>query len=222
MPRPTQLVIAKGIALMTLAAALGGPAVAHRLVVSGDIWCQDGAIDFKDFRRVADRLGYVCDYDVDECKEDLNHNHVVDHSDTMIVAAHMGKSCLHADVNGDQDEDLSDVIAAIGAMGTDCSADLDRDGEVTVLDRLHVQAAFDSTVDPHSHPRATRLAGDLCAIGADDVIAAVHAIGTDCRADVNHDGTIDCHDVNTICEAVGLCPPVVMACAPEPVAPECP
>ncbi len=205
---------------LALAAGHGQPADAHRLVVSGDIWCDDGAIDFKDFRRVAGRIGDACNYDVELCEEDLNHNHFIDYSDAMIVAANMGRSCKRADVNGDGVEDLADVTTAIAALDTDCLADLDRDGTITVLDRLHVQAAFDS--DPHSHPRATQLAGNVCAIGVNDVIAALNAAGTDCRSDVTHDGRVDCHDVNKICEAIGLCPPVVMECAPVPDEPTCP
>lgn len=203
---------------LVLLSGIASPGKAHRLVHSGEIWCQDGVIDEADLAQVLAAVGTACSQSRG-CPEDLNHNHYVGASDVAIVATRLGDTCMPADVDGDGDVDADDVTAVLEAQGLDCRADIDRNGFVGEADVAHIEMAFGPAPDPHL--ATTQVQGDVCTLSIGDLLATHEILGRDCRGDVNRDRVIDGCDAAIVCSQAGACPPDLPACETVDVEP-CP
>lgn len=133
------------------------------------------------------------------CVADWNHTHVVGDGDLRLLLGNWGPCRDHADVNGDGDVDLDDAAEVVDDLDLDCRPDLDFSGLVEGNDFNLAQLAW-GPGDDHQ--------GDVDRDGVleigDDLLAVVNALGRVCTSDVDLDGTVDCQDLEDVCEAGGI------------------
>jgi len=180
---------------------LSAAANAHEITYEGKI-CEclgdvddDGDVDRDDVDAVLDSFYAICD-DATGCIEDLNHNHRVGDGDLRVLLGRWGDCPLEADVDRDKDRDVDDALAILGDLGLDCRGDLDWNGTIEEND---VEIAEDTWgLSPDYHPVSLVL-DDEPGLALQDLLALYEALGRDCRADVDRNGTVECNDFDELC-----------------------
>ncbi len=146
-----------------------------------------------------------CEYPCPEARNfDLNHNHVVGEGDLRVLLGNWGPCRDRADVNGGGDVDHDDAVAVADDIDLleplDCQPDLDFSGGVEGNDLNLAQLAW-GPGDDHQ--------GDVDRDGyleiADDLLAVVNSLGRGCTSDVDFNGTVDCEDLECICDGAFDC-----------------
>lgn len=134
------------------------------------------------------------------CSGDFNGDGVVGCFDQEYLLGNWGKCpTCPADLNGSGSVDGADLGILLGSWGTDCRFDLDQNGIVDGNDADALQCLWGT-----SGPLGD-FNGDGTVNGT-DLGQVLGASGTDCSADLNHDGNINESDRLILTRAWGRCP----------------
>jgi len=196
-------------AALAIALVIATPGVCTAGVISHDseIWCANGVVDEEDVATVLAAFGPCSG-----CVEDLNDNGQVGETDLRIVLAHWGECVSACDVDGNGLENLADLRQIQAASGLDCRADLDRNRQIDARDAGLAELEWTrigNSADEHAE--AVGAVNDDPALTVLDVLLVYQAIGTNCRPDIDQDGTVDWQDEEFFCAVATGIPGISVA-----------
>ena len=194
--------LVKPLSLLFVLAAAAHPASAFDGCRAADV-SGDGQVDFWDLGLINAAMGSPSS---DFPREELDGSGIVDAADLLMAFGFIFQTCTDctADLDGDGDVDADDRAALEAAYGRECRLDMDRNGLVDSENDLDIWVLYFQSLPNPATARADFDGNGI--VDFRDISLLTPTIGNDCRPDLNKDGAVDTNDLWFLLASWGPCP----------------